>query len=877
MYQLRTFGRLSLEEDGSDSPALLNQRKALALLAVVAAAGRAGISRERLMLLLWSESDATRARGSLKQLLHLIRRQLANDDVLTGPSELRLNRALIDDDVGRFRDAIASGDDAAAVTVYEGAFLDGVYLDDEGEFERWCSAERANLARQHDEALERLATSVSRRGQTEESLVWWRRLQATDPLNARLAVGFMRALHAAGDRAGALRHARSYQQLLQDELGAPPDSRVAEFAEQLLAEAPGSEQAMATRDAEVLALVADTPAAQQTSRVPVSTPTSVPGEFDSPREGLRRHGGVLAGMLITIGLAVGIVVVRSRERQRDDTTLQVGRVAVAILVNRTGNPALDPVGLMASDWVTRGLSRLPMVDVFDIGGLYLRGKTAEGFAADPRALARANGASLVVAGNYYLAGDSITFSAQVLDARTGRVERVLDPVSSLAKEPIAGLDELRQRVTSALGTLLDTRVAAVSSPAHVPPRYEAYLEFAKGQEVYWRGDWQAALPFFRKAFVADSNFFTALSYIAVTGVGTGRCDLVDSVGTAMRLRGDRIPELDLLSVQIAHARCESDHAEHNRLQRRRAAMMPGSKFVQLTMSTGFRQLNLAAEAQTMLKGIEASRDLGWMSEGGRSFFLREVAANLHALGDYTGERAAAARMSAAGGSQLAIGLFAARSLAESGRGDSALRILEALKTATNDPALLSGITGGRLNAVHLATPGWVMWQTALELARTGNHSAADSANNLATQWFTSKGDWKTRPVEQQWLLAQCLMLSARLAEARAIADALVASHPAFVEFRGLLGVVAARQRDVVAVRNTVRWLTDVKNVYPPGAPMLFRAEIAAVLGDTAQAMNLIEALPHGVHPYDWLQFHIEPAFSSLFAMPRFQRFLIPKG
>ena len=66
--------------------------------------------------------------------------------------------------------------------------------------------------------------------------------------------------------------------------------------------------------------------------------------------------------------------------------------------------------MMASDWVTRGLSRMSIVEVFDVGGLYLQGRTPAGAASDPRTLARANGAALVVAGNYYRAGDSLFFS-----------------------------------------------------------------------------------------------------------------------------------------------------------------------------------------------------------------------------------------------------------------------------------------------------------------------------------------------------------------------------------------------------------------------------------------------------------------------------------
>jgi DNA-binding SARP family transcriptional activator len=105
MLHLRTFGGLALQRDGTALDSVNAQRKALALLAVLAAAGAAGIGREKVMLLLWPESDADRARGALKQMLHTVRRQLGSADAILGTAELRLNPELIESDLARFRTA----------------------------------------------------------------------------------------------------------------------------------------------------------------------------------------------------------------------------------------------------------------------------------------------------------------------------------------------------------------------------------------------------------------------------------------------------------------------------------------------------------------------------------------------------------------------------------------------------------------------------------------------------------------------------------------------------------------------------------------------------------------------------------------------------
>jgi hypothetical protein len=93
MLQLRTLGGLALQRDGTLLDQVNAQRKALALLAVLAAAGASGLGREKVMLLLWPESDAGRARGALKQMLHILRRQLGSPDAILGTTELRGHRA----------------------------------------------------------------------------------------------------------------------------------------------------------------------------------------------------------------------------------------------------------------------------------------------------------------------------------------------------------------------------------------------------------------------------------------------------------------------------------------------------------------------------------------------------------------------------------------------------------------------------------------------------------------------------------------------------------------------------------------------------------------------------------------------------------------
>ncbi len=72
VYRLYAFGGLRLEarrETATGAPA---QRRRLALLALLAAAGNRGITREKAFGYLWPEHSATRARYLLSESLVLI-------------------------------------------------------------------------------------------------------------------------------------------------------------------------------------------------------------------------------------------------------------------------------------------------------------------------------------------------------------------------------------------------------------------------------------------------------------------------------------------------------------------------------------------------------------------------------------------------------------------------------------------------------------------------------------------------------------------------------------------------------------------------------------------------------------------------------------
>jgi len=235
--RLRTLGGLAVEGDPRPVLGAATQRRPLALLALLASARERGVSRDKLLGYLWPESSADKARHLLNQALYALRRNLAADDLFLGSSELRLNPATLSADMREFEEALDKGDPERAAALYAGPFLDGFFLSDAPEFEHWVDAERTRLASRAERAVESLAAAATARGDHRASAEWWRRLTVFDPLSSRFALGLMEALAAAGDRAGALRHARVHEQLLAQEMGTSPDARVVELVQKLRAEA----------------------------------------------------------------------------------------------------------------------------------------------------------------------------------------------------------------------------------------------------------------------------------------------------------------------------------------------------------------------------------------------------------------------------------------------------------------------------------------------------------------------------------------------------------------------------------------------------------------------------------------------------------------
>jgi DNA-binding SARP family transcriptional activator/TolB-like protein len=883
MFHLRTFGGLALQREGTALDPGNAQRKTLALLAVLASAGAKGIGRDKLMLLLWQESDEDRARGALKQMLHTLRRQLGSADSILGTAELRLNPELIESDVSRFRTALETGESEAAVSLYHGPFLDGVHLDGAPEFDGWMEQQRAGLERDYREALERLAHTAEVEGDLERAAAWWRRLQAADPLNGRVALRLMQALEASGDRAASLRYASVHEALLREELGIAPDPAVTALAERLRvpadplpeavpAAAPASAQVTADEGLRALEGVTGTAPNPADPREP--TPPRHDGISRYPRAEQRRRRSALAAL---VGVGIGGLVLLLGAwwlRQPPGPTLHPEWVVVAPFENRTGQPALDPVGSMAADWITQGLAHTGLVGVVPFAATPTALRTAVGVvdggdtAERVQALARETGAGIVVSGSYYLQGDSLYLHGRITDAIAGTLLLALEPVSTSSATPLEAVEALRQRVMAGLAPHVDPRIRDHARNVSRTPSYDAYLEYAEGMELYLNarggGQLPTALEHFARAVAYDPAFTLPLVRSASIHVLLRNYAAVDSIARLVEPRMNGLAEFDRQVMTAAAAWARGDYVTSYRAAVRGAELAPNS-LLHYQVARELLILNRPGEAVRVFAQLDPHRGelRGW------AFYWIKLAEAHHLLGEYDEElRVARAfrEQSPEYSNALRIEL---RALVAAGRVTEALRALEDYLATPSD---------GRYWG-----PVW-MRETAIELRA---HGHAEAAQTLFTRSLEA---YLALPPEEQVKrldgLATAYTLAGRWREAEQVLRTYAAERPDdlahwpdnsyVLSMHGQLGTLAARQRNRAEAERISAVLEGLEHPYLFGEHTYWRARIAAQLGERDQAVALLRAAYAQGFKW-WLPPHSEPDFESLRDHPPFRELLRPKG
>lgn len=315
-FHVRLLGGFAVEDPSGEITRSLSQRRAEAVLAILAVAGALGCTRERLIGLLWPEKDEATARHNLRDALYAIRSALGRAAIPGTGQTLHLDPAVVTSDVRGFRQALETDRLADAVAVYRGPLLDGFHLEDALEFERWLERERSKLHRERQGAAKQLAQEAEASGRWEVAAEWWGRAVALDRYDSRLVARRIEALARAGDLANAVLEGEAHMQLLRSELDLEADPAFREALERIrrgeLAPDPGPGATRGGASEEKAGPVP--PNVPDPDGTPRMEPLTRPGEAGGGERGARRTGvaAAVTASAVLVVIIAALVVDRGR-------------------------------------------------------------------------------------------------------------------------------------------------------------------------------------------------------------------------------------------------------------------------------------------------------------------------------------------------------------------------------------------------------------------------------------------------------------------------------------------------------------------------------------------------------------------------------------
>jgi DNA-binding SARP family transcriptional activator/TolB-like protein len=520
------------------------------------------VTREKLIAYLWPEADAERGRRLLSESLYVLRKALGAGALVSEGDSIRLNSELVYCDVAEFEAAVERGDLESAVSVYAGAFLDGFFVRDAPEFERWVESERRRLADYYAKALEQLAGEAEAAQDQPGAVACWQRLVAHDPYNSRYSLRLMRVLAAADDPANAILQAEEHASLLERELGVEPPEDLLAYVEQLRRErlpAHGEVGPAGVQAAPGTAL----------PEVRGAAPASVRTRF-------KVRGRLWVTLLAVVGTVTFVALWPYGPRPAD----RHAPPGIAVLpfsvhgedlgIWREGMVVLLSTGM-------DGVGGLRTIDSRTVLARW-REQAPEAREADRATalrVAQATGARYALLGSAVAIGQEVRLSANIFDTEGGaqmdgvQVEGSLDSVLAL-------VDRLAvQSIVVVLGQeaseLQPVDLASVTTASI--PALTAWLE---AEALFRRGDFEAAIPAYERALAADSTFA-----LAFYGLGNaygwsegGPGDRTSEVYEQSMRRVDRLPPRKAALVRAVHAWQQSAFQEAEELLRRLVRTYP---------------------------------------------------------------------------------------------------------------------------------------------------------------------------------------------------------------------------------------------------------------------------------------------------------------
>ena len=578
---------------------------------------------------------------------------------------------------------------------------------------------------------------------------------------------------------------------------------------------------------------------------------------DSSSRGVPRTAGIAAVVAAAVAGAGSVFVGAGTQIDGD-------LVVVEPFENRTGDAAMNAIGVSAADWITQGVQGTRLATVIPTptalqASRYVRRQVETRRGEDPlKLLAIETGAGVIVSGSYYRTGAQLEFHVQLSDASVSKWRRrpvrvrtrtALAPVTVEPDSVQNAVMEMRARIMGLLALSLGDAHFTTPELDRAPPAFDAYQRFSEAMDAYIANDHQRAATGFLQAYERDTTFVVALLYAGLSMSNMQQYAKEDSVLRIVKRSSASLTTYDRLWLEFRQAFLAADRAQALRAVRALAAEAPRSKAT----------YNLAIEAWEnghLEEALAALKSLPPEQGPVRGFlpYWGALANVHHQLGDYDSSLGVARQaLERHPGKWWPVG-WELGAMAALGQVSEVLKRAEAMAHAPEDDMRWS--------------PAESLREAAEELRAHGHLDAAKGVWRVALRWYRAYGAGGSLGQRDRLGWAHTLYILGDFDEANRVARELEGDSPHDVRVAGLLGTIAARSGDLATARAIMNRLVVMPIRYQSGRPAYHAALIASALGETEAALRLLrQARTQGRSYGQWV--HREPDLEPLRGVPAF--------
>ena len=527
MARLFTLGRFELR--GGDSPVagvISTQPKRLALLTYLAVAEPRGFHRrDALLALFWPEQSQDEARAALRQALHHLRQALGDDALLTrADDQIALAGDTLWCDVVELERAVSEGRTADAVALYQGEFLDAVFVRGVApELEEWFDRHRQRIRSLAAEAAGRLAEAEAALGHGGDASRVAMHRCSIDPDNEAALRAALVLLHRQDKPAAAIALYQAFVDRTRERYEVDPSDETASLIKQIR----NTKHPQPFTNSES---AAEPPAAFDPSSAAPATSPALDEALSAPSPKARtfRQRSVMAGVAIvgTLGLA-GWFALDRREAEASAPALfsEQDRIFVADFVNRSRDSTLG-VAVAEALRIDLGQSRLFRVLTTSQvrGAVRLLDRPVDVFIDDSlaRTIAVREGVKAFVTGDVNAIGSTFVLSARVVTALTGDQLAGARETARDSADLIPAIDRLSRSLRHRIGETLPSVTAGAPLSRVTTSSLPALRKFSQASfALQVTGDRPAALRLLEEAVALDSSFATAWRMLGATYAAVG--------------------------------------------------------------------------------------------------------------------------------------------------------------------------------------------------------------------------------------------------------------------------------------------------------------------------------------------------------------------